>query len=199
MNNKLGYLIRYLRIKEGIKLEHLAKKLGISKSYLSQLETNKKKLSVDDLLSSIKYLGAEFKIMKNGEDIMKKMNNNKLFENGFNLTDSGYSKDYKDITGNDIRVEFCNLCTCTVVIAKDFKDTSRYLSSKQYNEYEITYSNNEGYGFFYEEYIEGFEYWDVILDYKQEEVIIEDLAFEVFDKDTVEVIKNDFLNIINNY
>ena len=38
MKNNLYSIIRYLRVKQGIKLEYLAKKLGISKSHMSLLE-----------------------------------------------------------------------------------------------------------------------------------------------------------------
>ena len=74
MKNNLYSLIIYLRVNQDEKLEYLAKKLGISKSHMSLLERDLKKLYLDDFVNALKYLGCKIKIFnKDGEDCMMKM------------------------------------------------------------------------------------------------------------------------------
>ena len=56
MKNNFKSMIRYLRLKEGIKLEYLATKLGISKSHMSLIERGKRTLSLSDFYNALNCL-----------------------------------------------------------------------------------------------------------------------------------------------
>lgn len=192
MKNNICSIIRYLRLKEGIKLEHLAMKLGISKSHMSLIERGKRKLSLDDFENALNCFGCEIKILKNGEDCMKKMNN-EVIKKELNLTDCGYSKDYINKDGEPIRVEF-DTYTGKVVVAKDMLDTTKYLSEEKHSLYEEKYDeNNDGYGLFFREYYDSFDgHWEILMKIKDDsnELIIFDKVYELFDEKTVDNIRN---------
>lgn len=105
MNSEYNKLMKFMRVKEGVKLEALAKKLFVSKSQLSLLENNKRTLSLLDFLRIMSSLGCEVKILKDGKDCMDMMNNN-LIKNELGLTDVGYFKDFAGKNGELVRVEF---------------------------------------------------------------------------------------------
>lgn len=169
MKNNYSKLIKYLRLKEDIPQELLAKKIGVSRSNISRIENNKQNLIVNDLESALNYLRCKIKIInEDGLDIMKKMKK-ELAKKEVKLVDSGYTKDFKDKDGNVVMVEF-NLLGGNIVIAKDMFDTTRYLSTKEYEFYEKKYSDEEGYGEFYEKY----------------ELSSDDYLWEVLGKDTVD-------------
>lgn len=192
MNKDFASLIKFLRVKDSIPQELLAKKINLSKSHLSMIERSIRPLRVDDFENALNYLGAEIIITKDGEDCMEQMR-----KEGFGLTDVGYCKEYRDIKGNPVRVELCTLTNLNAVVAKDFKNLNEYLSKQKYDEYEEIYSNEQGYGEFYEEYIEGDRYWEVILKcgYK-EDVVINENAYKIFDENIINEIKNDLLALI---
>lgn len=51
--------IRNIRKKQGLKQEFMARKLGISTSYLSELERGKKRISLSDYVNILDILGYE--------------------------------------------------------------------------------------------------------------------------------------------
>ena len=196
MKNNLYSLIRYLRVNQDEKLECLAKKLGISKSHMSLLERDLKKLYLDDFVNALKYLGCKIKILnEDGEDCMMKMNN-EVIKKELNLTDCGYSKDYISKNNEPIRVEFDTL-TGKVVVAKDMKDTTKYLSEEKYSLYQEKYDeNSDGYGLFFREYYDSFDgHWEMLMKLKDKsnEIDVSDKAYEVFDENVVGEIKNTFV------
>lgn len=195
MNTKLSSTIRYLRVKEKLKLDYLAKKLGISKSHLSLIERGERKLYADDLENTLETLGYEFKILKNGEDIMKKMNL-EIVKEGLNLTECGYSKDFLSKNNELIRVEFDTL-DMKVVISKDMLDETKYLSTEKFLSYEEKYDkNNNGYGLFYEKYYGlSDDMWDIIMEFKNDSLEVSNIAKEIFTDKEIEKIQNIFLNI----
>lgn len=198
MSEELYSLIRYLRIKEGVTQELLAKKLGISKSHLSLIERNKRSLYVDDFKKALNYLGGKILILKNGDDCMKKMNS-ELAKKELNLTDCGYSRDYMSKTDEAIRVEF-DTFTGKVVVAKDMLDTSKYLSEEKHSLYEMKYDeNNDGYGRFFREYYDSFDgHWQLLIKLNDNnELITFDLLSELFDEDTINNIENTFKSIMS--
>lgn len=198
MKNDYTSLIRYLRLEQSVSQELLAKKLGTTKSNISRIENKKQNLIVDDLEKALNYLGAKIKIIdKKGEDIMMKMNS-KLIKKELKLTDVGYSKDFADKKGNSIMVEF-NLLGGNILIAKDMFDKEKYLSTKEYDSYEEKYSDEEGYGKFYETYIEDFanNMWDIIGQdtIENNSIVISDKGREVFDENTLKVIQELFIEL----
>lgn len=198
MKNDYTSLIRYLRLEQSVSQELLAKKLGTTKSNISRIENKKQNLIVDDLEKALNYLGAKIKIIdKKGEDIMMKMNS-KLIKKELKLTDVGYSKDFADKKGNSIMVEF-NLLGGNILIAKDMFDKEKYLSTKEYDSYEEKYSDEEGYGKFYETYIEDFanNMWDIIGQdtIENNSIVISDKGREVFDENTLKVIQELFVEL----
>ena len=56
--------IREIRNEQGLKLEYVAKKVGMSIPYLSQLERNKRTISYSDYVNILDVLGYEIKIQK---------------------------------------------------------------------------------------------------------------------------------------
>lgn len=64
--NRYNNNIIELREKENIKLEHLAKLMKISKSYLSQLELNHRRISLDDYCLALDILGYEMVVRRKG-------------------------------------------------------------------------------------------------------------------------------------
>ena len=199
MKNNLYSLIRYLRVNQDEKLECLAKKLGISKSHMSLLERDLKKLYLDDFVNALKYLGCKIKILnEDGEDCMMKMNN-EVTKKELNLTDCGYSKDYIGKNNEPIRVEFDTLMG-KVVVAKDMKDTTKYLSEEKYSLYEEMYDEyGDGYGLFFREYYDSFDgHWEMLMKLKDDNknIDISDKGYELFDENVVEEIKDTFVSIM---
>lgn len=196
MKNDYPSLIRYLRLKEGVSQELLSRKLGISKSNLSRIENKKQNLIVDDLEKAVNYLGSEIKIInKKGENVMKKMES-ELLRNEMRLTESGYSKDFIDKNGNTIMIEF-NLLGGNVLVAKDKLNEERYLSMNEYDLYREKYSDEDGYGEFYELYVESGDMLDVIGQDTRESnlLIISDKGYELFEDDTLKKIQEIFIEL----
>lgn len=196
MKNDYPSLIRYLRLKEDVSQELLSRKLGVSKSNLSRIENKKQNLIVDDLEKAVNYLGSEIKIInKNGENVMKKMES-ELLRNEMRLTESGYSKDFIDKNGNTIMVEF-NLLGGNVLVAKDKLNEERYLSMNEYDLYREKYSDEDGYGEFYELYVESGDMLDVIGQDTRESnlLIISDKGYELFEADTLKKIQEIFIEL----
>lgn len=198
MKNNYSKLIKYLRVKENIPQELLGKKLGVSKSNVSRLENSKQNLVVDDLELALKYLGCKIKIInKDGVDMMVKMNN-ELKIREMKLVDNGYAKDFVDKKGNTIMVEF-NLLGGNIVIAKDMFDKNRYLSMKEYESYQEKYSDEEGYGEFYENYELSVkdDLWDVLgqdtID--SDNLEFNDLARLVFENSILDEIQELFIEL----
>lgn len=199
MKNNLYSLIRFLRVQQDIKLEHLSKKLGISKSHMSLMERGIRRVYLDDFVNALKYLGCEFRIFnKDGEDCMMKMNN-EVTKKKLNLTDCGYSRDYISKNNEPIRVEFDTL-TGKVVVAKDMKNTTKYLSEEKHSLYQEKYDENgDGYGLFFREYYDSFDgHWEMLMRLKDDNknIDIYDKVYELFDEDVVEEIKNTFVSIM---
>lgn len=199
MKNNLYSLIRFLRVQQDIKLEHLAKKLYISKSYMSLIGRGLKRVYLDDFVNALKYLDCTIKIFnKDGEDCMMKMNN-EVTKKELNLTDCGYSRDYTSKNNELIRVEFDTL-TGKVVVARDMNDTTKYLSEEKYSLYEEMYDEyGDGYGLFFREYYDSFDgHWEMLMRLKDEnnEIDIFDKAYELFDENIVKEIKDTFVSII---
>lgn len=196
MKNDYQSLVRYLRLKEGVSQELLSKKIGLDKSNLSRFENKKQNFIIDDLEIALNYLGCEIKITnKKGEDVMKKMKNEILI-NEMVLTEVGYAKDFADKNGNAIRVEF-NLLGGNVLVAKDKFNEKRYISMKEYDLYREKYSDEDGYGEFYELYVESGEMLDVIGKDTRESnlLIISDKGLELFDDDTLKKIQELFIEL----
>lgn len=198
MSSDYAKLIKYARLKENVSQELLAKKLGTTKSNISRIENNKQNLIVDDLERALNYLGLKIKIVdEKGEDMMKKMEN-ELLKKELKLTDVGYSKDFVGKEGNTIRVEF-NLLGGNILVAKDMFNKERYLSTEEYEQYEENYSDEEGYGEFYELYIEDFanDMWDIIGSDTREsnDIIISDKAKSLFDESTLKEIQEMYIEL----
>lgn len=198
MKNDYQSLIRYLRLKEGVSQELLSKKLGTTKSNLSRIENKKQNLIVDDLEKALNYLGAEIQVInKKGEDVMKKMKS-ELLKKEMRLTDVGYSKDFTDKNGNTIMVEF-NLLSGNILVAKDMFDKEKYLSIKEYDLYEDKYTNEQGYGVFFETYIDDCDdnMWDVVGEHVVENnlIIISDKGRELFEDSTLKEIQEIFIEL----
>ena len=198
MKNDYASLIRYLRLKESVSQELLAKKLGTTKSNISRLENGKQNLIIDDLEKALNYLGVSIKIInKKGEDVMIKMNN-ELVKKELKLTDVGYSKDFTDKNNNLIMVEF-NLLEGNILIAKDMFNNERYLSTKEYDFYEQEYSDEEGYGRFYETYIEDFanNMWDIVgqVTIGSNSIVISDKGREIFNENTLNIMQELFIEL----
>lgn len=196
MKTNFSKILKYLRVNEGITQELLSKKMGMSKSHLSLIESEKRKLSTNDFEKALNYLNSEIKIIKNGEDYMKKINKDELMKKGFKLTDGGYYKAYKSKQDKLIRVTFSEL-DLKVFVDRDMNNKNEFLSSKEYEYYENKYSDEEGYGKFYELYILNGDYSEMIIEYSDEKkVLIGNIGTQIFDDNTLKEIKNDFTNII---
>lgn len=197
MKNDYAKLIKYLRVKGNIPQELLAKKIGFSKSNLSRLENNKQDFIVSDLESALNYLGCEIKVIdKDGLDMMKKMKD-ELKMKEVKIVDNGYTKDFTDKEGNVIMVEF-NLLGGSLVIPKDMFDTARYLSTKEYEFYEERYSDEDGYGEFYEKYESVSDaLWDVLgrdtVD--SNTIVFTDLARKVFKDSTLNEMQELYIEL----
>lgn len=197
MNDNLYSIIRYARLQKSVKLEHLATKLGISKSHLSLIERGKRNLLVNDFVKALNYLGYEIKIYKDGEDYMKKIN-----KEGLTLREVGYSKGFKTLNKNNIMVWFNTLDNTDIYIAKDMYNENEYISDEKFSYYEEF--NNEdketgeyGYGEFYLKYMEDDSLWVSIAKITNPENIeFNNIAYELFDKNTLEKIKNTCLNLM---
>lgn len=111
------------------------------------------------------------------------------------ISDVGYEKDFVDKNGNLIMLEF-NLLDGYILIVKDFLDTKKYLSTEEFDSYQEKYSDEEGYGQFYEEYLESGEMWDVIAQEIDKNVLICEKAYELFDDSTIARIQGIYLGLI---
>ena len=77
-------------------------------------------------------------------------------------------------------------------------DTSKYLSEEKYSLYEEKYDeNNDGYGLFYREYYDSFDgHWEVLMKVtNNNELVIFDKAYELFDKEIVDNIKDTHVSL----
>lgn len=198
MKNSYNNLMKYMRVKEEIKLEVLANKMFLSKSQWSLLENAKRKLSLDDFVNAMNYLGCEIKILKDGKDCMEMMKN-ELLKNGLNLTDVGYCKDYPNKNGELIRVEYETL-NDRVVIAKDMLDKTKYLSTEKHDYYELNYNGDDGYGRFYQEYYDICDdNWEKIIDVDLDtlKITVLDKLYELFNEDVAKEIIETHESIIS--
>ena len=199
MNSEYNKLMKFMRVKEGVKLEALAKKLFVSKSQLSLLENNKRTLSLSDFLRIMSSLGCEVKILKDGKDCMNMMKNN-LIKNELGLTDLGYFKDYPSKDGELIRVEF-ETFNNRVIVARDMLDKTKYLSTEKHNYYELNYNGDDGYGRFYQEYYDANDvgHWEIIIDMDLDnnKAIVLDNIYKLFDDTVVDEIIKTYKMVIS--
>lgn len=121
---------------------------------------------------------------------------NELLKGEMRLTESGYSKDFVDKNGNTMMVEF-NLLGGNVLVAKDKLNEERYLSMNEYDLYREKYSDEDGYGEFYELYVESGDMLDMIGQDTRESnlLIISDKGYELFENDTLKKIQEIFIEL----
>lgn len=110
------------------------------------------------------------------------------------LTECGYCKDFKSVEGNNIKVEFDTL-DGKVIVFEDMLNEGNYISMETYNKYDELYTDDEGYGEFYEKYYESSEYIKPIFNMNTNQLKANSLANKIFDNETLEIIKNTALNL----
>ena len=192
MKNDYASLIRFLRLKNSVSQELLAKKIGTTKSNISRLENRKQNFIIDDLEASLNYLGYDIKIInKNGEDIMKEMNKEL---NGLGLSDMGYFAHFNGLNQNNIRVEF-NLLDLCVMVNKDI-DSEKYVSDERFEEIRLNLTDEDGYGDEYDEYLESSV--ELVLKVEDDKIVLLDNANNTFSEHVLKKIIDTFNTLTDN-
>ena len=158
-------------------------------SQLSMIENNKRMIRLDDFIKALNYLDCEMTILKNGEDYMKKMNND-VVKKELCLREVGYSKDFNTLKDKKIMVWF-NTFDNKVYVARDMYNEKEYISNEKFDYYEQECNEDKntsefGYGEFYQNYMEEDYLWELILKLDDNKnITIEDIVDTLFDKDTI--------------